>query len=166
MTDICMLEGGKRCFVSISLHLYHHTNTKSKQNNAVYLGFHKLRSRTSQAIATSFCNSSIIINKREWSVFFALLSLLQLLKRKLRSVISKQSETGQSREADKKKPQNKKSHPQPKGKTQHIPCFEAHQRSELCLDPGFLPSHPYPCFLKSPSKATTQLCHSTGSLPY
>ena len=47
MTDICMLEGGKRCFVSISLHLYHHTNTKSKQNNAVYLGFHKLRSGTS-----------------------------------------------------------------------------------------------------------------------
>lgn len=33
--------GRKRCFVSVSLHLYH-TNTKLKQNNAVYLGFHKL----------------------------------------------------------------------------------------------------------------------------
>lgn len=49
-------RAGKRCLVSTSLH--HHTNTKPRENNAVYLGFHKLRSGRSQTTATSFCASS------------------------------------------------------------------------------------------------------------
>lgn len=48
--------GGWVLMLCPNLHFYHHTNAKPKHNNAVYFGFHKLRSETSYA--TSCYNSS------------------------------------------------------------------------------------------------------------
>lgn len=66
-------RGGKRCLVSTGLHC--HTNTKPKENNAVCLGFHKLRSGRNETTATSFCNSSNFCKLKSIWVFSLLCSL-------------------------------------------------------------------------------------------
>ena len=130
------------------------------------MGFHKLRSGTSWATATSFCHSSNYHKQKRIECFLCCVLSAVALKKQAKKCYFKAIRNKTEQGTKQKNPLKTKIPHKPEGKTQHIPCFEAHQRSELCLDPSFLPPHPYPCFLKSPSKVTAQLCYSTRSLPY